>query len=184
MNLVAELMAICRQVKTAQADAIMEFKASQPFIDAYAVYYGDEFEDCLKQFRFVYPNLDLSKVTMDNPLLTTLAHSDTVSEDPKDSTESKQDPKDDGVVLAQPTVKGPIVPLASFADDPSAHDALKSAAQDTSDSFAQDTQDPSAQDALNAQLQSLVFILFYFIFLCNHSYFQTTRNALVFGLCL
>ena len=48
-NLEAELTAICGQVKTAKVDAITEFKASQPFIDACVVYYGDRFEDCLKQ---------------------------------------------------------------------------------------------------------------------------------------
>ena len=32
----------------ARADAITDFKASYPFIDACAIYYGDGFEDCLK----------------------------------------------------------------------------------------------------------------------------------------
>ena len=48
INLEAELMAICGQVETARADAITEFKASQPFIDTCAIYYGDGFKDCLK----------------------------------------------------------------------------------------------------------------------------------------
>lgn len=48
-NLEVEMTAICGQVKTARVDAITEFKASQPFIDACVVYYGDEFEDYLKQ---------------------------------------------------------------------------------------------------------------------------------------
>ena len=47
-NLEAKLMAICGQVETVKADAITEFKTSLPFIDAYVVYYGDRFEDCLK----------------------------------------------------------------------------------------------------------------------------------------
>ena len=79
-------MAICGQVETARADAIIEFKASQPFIDACAVYYGDGFEDCLKQVRFVYLNLDLAKVTMDDPLPMTLASGNTISEEIDDST--------------------------------------------------------------------------------------------------
>ena len=33
----------------AKANAITEFKASQPFIDAYAVYYGDRFDDRLSK---------------------------------------------------------------------------------------------------------------------------------------
>ena len=95
-----ELTALCEQVETAKADAITEFKASQPFIDACTVYYGDGFEDCLKQVKSVYLNLDLSKVTMDDPLLMTFARGDTVSEETDDSTKSERDPKDDGVVLA------------------------------------------------------------------------------------
>ena len=93
-----------------RADAVIEFKASQSFIDSCAVYYGDGFEDCLKQVKFFYPYLDLSKVTMDDPLPSTPA-SDTIFEETNNSTQSKRDPKDDGVVLAQPTVDKPITPL-------------------------------------------------------------------------
>ena len=53
-NLEVELTSICGQVEMAKADAITEFKASQPFIDACAIYYGDRFEDFLKQVRSVY----------------------------------------------------------------------------------------------------------------------------------
>lgn len=68
VTLEKELTALCRQVKTAKADAVTDLKASQPFINAYAVYYGDGFKDCLKQVKSVYSHLDLSKVTMDDPL--------------------------------------------------------------------------------------------------------------------
>ena len=148
-NLEAKLTAICEQVETALANTLMEFKASQPFIDACTIYYGDGFEDCLKQVRFIYPNLDLSKVIMDIPLLTTPARGDTVSEETDYSTKSEQDLKDDGVVLVQPAVEGLIVPLALSIDDPPTHIASKSAAQDTPNSSTQDAQDPIAQDALN-----------------------------------
>lgn len=67
-----ELTTLLGQVEMARADVVNEFKASQPFIDSCAVYYGDEFEDCLKQVKFVYRNLDLSKITMDDPLPSTL----------------------------------------------------------------------------------------------------------------
>ena len=149
MNLKVELTAICGQGEMAQADAITELKASQPFIDACAIYYGDKFEDCLKQVRSVYPNLDLSKVTMDDPLLTTPTRSDTVSDETDDSTESERDPKDDGVVLAQPVVEGPVIPLAPSTNDPPAHDTPNSATLDALNSSAQDAQDPTAQDASN-----------------------------------
>ena len=68
-----ELTALLRQVETARADAVTKFKASQPFIDSYAIYYGDEFENYLKQVKYIYPHLDLSMVTMDDPLLSTPA---------------------------------------------------------------------------------------------------------------
>ena len=55
-------------METVRADAVAEFKASQPFIDTFTIYYGDGFEDYLKQVKSVYPHLDLSKVTMDDPL--------------------------------------------------------------------------------------------------------------------
>ena len=76
-----------------------EFKASQPFIDSYTVYYSDGFEDCLKQVKSVYPHLDLSKVTMDDLMPLTPA-GDTIFEEAGDSTQSEQDPKNNGVVLA------------------------------------------------------------------------------------
>ena len=114
----AELTTICGQVKTTKVDAITEFKASQPFIDACAVYYGDRFEDCLKQVGSVYPNLDLSKVTIDDPLPTTSIGGDSISEEIDDFAQSEWDLKDDGVVLAQLVVEGPVTPLALSADDP------------------------------------------------------------------
>ena len=63
-----KLTALLGWVETAKADAMKEFKASQPFIDSCAIYYSDGFEDCLKQVKSIYPHLDLSKVTMDDPL--------------------------------------------------------------------------------------------------------------------
>ena len=43
-----ELAALLSQVETVKADIVKEFKASQSFVDSYADYYGDRFEDCLK----------------------------------------------------------------------------------------------------------------------------------------
>ena len=138
-NLEVELTAICRQIETARANAITEFKASQPFIDACAVYYGDRFEDCLKHVGAVYLNLDLSKVTMDDPMPTTPAFGDTVSEETNDSTHTEQDLKDDGVVLVQLALEKPVTPLVPSAEDPFVHDAQNFTAQDAPNSFAQDT---------------------------------------------
>ena len=85
VTLEKELTALFGQVEMARVDVVTEFKALQPFIDSCAIYCGDEFENYLKQVKSVYPHLDLSKVTMDNPLPSTLA-SDTIFEETKDST--------------------------------------------------------------------------------------------------
>lgn len=66
-----ELMTLLEQVETARADAVNEYKASQPFIDFCTGYYGDGFEDCLQQVKSLYLDLDLSKVTLDDPLPST-----------------------------------------------------------------------------------------------------------------
>ena len=88
-NLEKELMALCGQVEIAKADVVTKFKASQPFIDTCVVYYGDGFKDCLKQVKFVYPHLDLSKVTMDDPLSSTPAGGNTISEETDDPNQSE-----------------------------------------------------------------------------------------------
>ena len=68
-----ELAALLEQVELARADAVNKYKASQPFIDFCGGYYGKGFEDCLKQVKSLYPHLDFSTVTVDEPLPSTLA---------------------------------------------------------------------------------------------------------------
>lgn len=75
---------------------------------------------------------------MDDPLPTTPAHGDTVSEETDDSIESVQDSKDDGVVPAQLTIDRSVIPLAPSINDPPTHDAQNSTTQDTSNSSAHD----------------------------------------------
>ena len=64
---------------------------------------------------------------MDEPLPTTLV-GNTIPEGADGATESKQDTQDNNVILAQPTVNPPVIPLAPsanppVADDPSSQDA-------------------------------------------------------------
>ena len=125
------------QMEKVKADTVMDFKASQSFIDVCAVYYGEGFDDCLKQVRFVYADLDVSKISMDDPMLTTPTDGDTVSEETNNSTQSERDPKDNGVVLAQPVVEGPVAPLVPSADNPPSKAA----------------ENPSSQDAQNTSIQ-------------------------------
>ena len=106
------------QTEKDKADAVMDFKASQSFIDVCAVYYGEGFDGCQKQVRCVYADLDVSKISMDDPIPMTPTDGDTVSEETNNSNQSEQDPKDNGVVLAQPAVEGPVTPLVPSADNP------------------------------------------------------------------
>ena len=100
-NLAMELASLREQMERAKVNAMADFKASQPFIDACAVYYNDGFEDCLKQVGFVYQDLDLSKVSLNDPLSRTPVANDTVNEESNDSTHiKKQIPINDGVVIA------------------------------------------------------------------------------------
>ena len=130
----------------------MEFKASQPFIDSCVIYYGDGFEDCLKQVKFIYPHLDLSKVTMDDPLPSTPI-GDTIFEESDESTQSKRDPKDDSVVLAQHVADPFVTPLISSIDLLNVENPL-----------AQDVQDLSLKNDENPQdAPAFLTYLFYFL---------------------
>ena len=144
-----ELMALLGQVETNRADTVREFKASQPFIDSCAVYYGDGFEDCLKQVKSIYPHLDLSKVTMDDPLPLTLV-GDTIQEETDDSTESEFVSKDDSVVLAQSTANPPVTPLVPSTEPLNIENPL-----------AQDVQNKDDENPLDA-LASWFSIFFFF----------------------
>lgn len=112
MTVEKELTALLGQVETAKDDAMKEFRASQAFIDSCAKYYGDGFEDYLKQVKSLYPHLDFSKVSMDDPLPSTLA-GDTFEEN-DDSFEFEANPEDDGVILAQPALDKPVIPMTRW----------------------------------------------------------------------
>ena len=150
-------MALCGQVETARANAVTNFKTLQLFINACAVYYGDGFEDFLKQVKSVFPNLDLSKVTMDDPLSTTPAGGGTVSEETNVFTQSERDPKDDGVILAQLAVERPVTPLIPSTKDPPPQDAKNPSTQDAQNPPSKDDENPPVQDVQNPLVQ-----LFYF----------------------
>ena len=101
----------------------------------------------MKQVKSVYPHLDLFKVTMDDPLPSTLAD-DTVFEEANDSTELEQDPKNDGFVLAQPIVETAITPLVSSPEAPQDVESLPTLvaqeppSKDNANPPAHDVKDP------------------------------------------
>ena len=88
-SLETKLTTLCEQTEKVKADAMVDFKASESFIDACAFYYDEGFDDCLKQVGSVYPDLDLSKISMDDLVLTTPTGADIVSEEIDNSTQSK-----------------------------------------------------------------------------------------------
>ena len=94
------MTALSERVETAGTDVVQEFKASQSFMDSCAEYYGTGFDDYLKQVASVFPELDLSRITM--------------NDEGDDSPESNPSPKDDGViVLAQPAANPPPTPASN-----------------------------------------------------------------------
>nr|POE80585.1 hypothetical protein CFP56_14993 [Quercus suber] len=71
-NLMMEQMAFCKHMDKAKADTVVEFRVSQPFFDACGTYYGDGFDECLKQVEAAYLDLDLSQIIIDDTVLPTL----------------------------------------------------------------------------------------------------------------
>ena len=78
----------------------------QSFIDSCAEYYGTGFDDCLKQVASAFPELDLSGITLDDPVSMTPT-GDTVA-DKGDEPINLDLLNDDGVILAQPATIPPI----------------------------------------------------------------------------
>lgn len=104
-------MTLRKQVEKAGADTVHEFKASQTFINSCAKYYGTGFEDFLKQVVSVFPELDLSGISVDDPIPTTSTR-DTIVDEDDDFTELDPPFKDDDVILAHPTTN----PLVSTSN--------------------------------------------------------------------
>lgn len=58
-NLALELAVLHDEMVKAKVDVVVELQVSQPFFDTCDIYYGDGFDNCLKQVGVVYRNLDL-----------------------------------------------------------------------------------------------------------------------------
>ena len=102
---------MCEMVETAGIEAVQKFKTSQLFIDSCADYYSTGFDDCLKQVVSIFPELDLSEISMDAPEPMSPARN--VVTDDDDGTPKLQLPlkADGGVVLAQLVVNPPPAPV-------------------------------------------------------------------------
>ena len=102
-----EVTALQEKVETAGTDAIQKFKMSQSFIDSCADYYGTGFDDCLKQVASAFPELGLSRISVDTPK-PVMPAKDVATEDDDVVLKSHPSPLVDGsVVLAQPAITPP-----------------------------------------------------------------------------
>ena len=102
-----EVTALREKVETTGTDAVQKFKMSQSFIDSCTDYYGTRFDDCLKQVASAFPELDLSRISMDAPEPVTPTR-DAVTNDDDGVLESQLSAKVDGsVILAQPAITPP-----------------------------------------------------------------------------
>ena len=115
------MTALQEKTKAAGTDAVQKFKTSQSFIDSCANYYGTGFDDCLKQVASVFPDLDLSGISMDAPEPVTPVR-DIATKDDDVVLESQPSPvADGGIVLAQPAISPPA--SVSKPSDPTADGA-------------------------------------------------------------
>ena len=67
-NLTTELTALRERVDKAKADAMEEFKNSQPFFNELGVQYSEGFEGFRKQTVLLFPGLDFSSIQIDTTI--------------------------------------------------------------------------------------------------------------------
>lgn len=69
------------------------FRTSQLFFDECCIFYGDGFNNCLKQVAAIYPNpdLNLSQITIDNTVPSTPGDPDAVIDEADDSIHTVED---------------------------------------------------------------------------------------------
>ena len=107
-NLTTELTALREKTNKAKADAVVEFCVFQPFFDMCSAYYGDGFDECLKQVEAAYPKLNLSQIMIDDIVPPRLEGEDIVNDETTNSIHSvKQKAKNtDARVVDQPISEG------------------------------------------------------------------------------
>ena len=77
-NLMTKLAALREQMEQAKVDAMARFRISQPYYDECGGFYGDGFDDYLKQVAALYPHLDLSQMVIDDTIPPTPSGVDAV----------------------------------------------------------------------------------------------------------
>lgn len=116
-NLMTKLATLREEMEKAKVDVVAAFYTSQLCFDECGIYYGDRFDDCLKQRMAIYFDLDLSQVAIDETVWLTLGGIDAVSDETNDSVHTiEEQVKDlDAEVVIQPTSEGPTASVIPFA---------------------------------------------------------------------
>nr|POE99120.1 hypothetical protein CFP56_58023 [Quercus suber] len=107
-NLTTKVVALHKQMDKAKADAMAAFQILQPFFDDCDVFYGEGFDDCLKQVVAIYSDLDLSQIAIDDIVPPTPKGNNAVSNKTKDSVHIIEEIKyPDAEVIVQLAPEGP-----------------------------------------------------------------------------
>lgn len=98
-----EISKLREQVRQAKEDGKTDFRNSDGFLTELSDCYDDGFQECLRQLKALYPDLDVSQVSLDNVAQTsapTVNHEDTdeifeVESMPYVQGDSEADPEDE-----------------------------------------------------------------------------------------
>lgn len=98
-----EISKLREQVRQAKEDGKTDFRNSDDFLTELSDCYDDGFQECLRQLKALYPDLDVSQVSLDNVAQTsapTVNHEDTdeifeVESMPYVQGDSEADPEDE-----------------------------------------------------------------------------------------
>lgn len=77
-NLTTELATLHEQMEQVKVDAMAGFRTSQLYYDECGSFYGDGFDDYLKQVAALYFYLDLSQVVIEDTVLPTFGGTEAV----------------------------------------------------------------------------------------------------------
>lgn len=112
-NLMMELATLHEQMEQAKTDAVAGFQTSQPYYDQCGGFYGDSFDDYLKQVAAVYPYLNLSQVVIDDIVPPTPSGANAAMDEADNSihiVEEEMKEPTDVEAIDQHALEGQIIP--------------------------------------------------------------------------
>lgn len=112
-NRMTELTAVYEHVDKAKANAVADFKYSQPYFNELRIPQDDDFEDFCKQVILLLPGLEFSQIYINTSVPTTPGEGDVIVE--VEDEEREVDKPVEGETEEQTTTEGQTVPGAPFA---------------------------------------------------------------------